>query len=338
MGLGGALEVLIKLLIGLMIILIGAEFFTNAIEWLGCRLGLSEGAVGSVLAAVGTALPESMIPVVAILFTKDQEAAHIGIGAILGAPFMLGTLALFITGLSARCFIWRGPGVRALNVDTTIIARDLGCFILMYSLALGASFTQQELLHQLTAATLVLGYIYYVFVTINSGKKIAHDSLKSLYCCYWRQPGLKIILFQVVISLGLIVWGARFFVAGIGVLADIIAIPPLIIALIIAPIATELPEKFNSIIWIAQKKDTLAMGNITGAMVFQSSIIPAFGLWFTPWQLNSVALLSGSLVICSALLVIGTLHYSKRLYSWLLISCGAFYAIFMGFVVWGIFG
>ncbi len=42
--------------------------------------------------------------------------------------------------------------------------------------------------------------------------------------------------------------------------------------LLVAPIATELPEKFNAVIWIRQGKDTLAMGNITGAMVFQASI------------------------------------------------------------------
>ena len=51
-----------------------------------------------------------------------------------------------------------------------------------------------------------------------------------------------------------------------------------VLALVLAPLATELPEKFNSLIWVRQNKDTLAMGNITGAMVFQSCIPTAIGI------------------------------------------------------------
>ena len=54
-----------------------------------------------------------------------------------------------------------------------------------------------------------------------------------------------------------------------------LGVDELLLALVVAPIATELPEKFNSIIWVRQNKDTLSMGNITGAMVFQSTI-PTF--------------------------------------------------------------
>ena len=79
----GEIEPLLTLLefgFALAAILVAASLFTNAVEILGARLGLQQGAVGSVLAAVGTALPETMIPVVAILEsvftgTKPAEAA-----------------------------------------------------------------------------------------------------------------------------------------------------------------------------------------------------------------------------------------------------------------------
>src|SRR3954454_9607576 len=94
---------ILELVIALAVILIAAELFTNGIEWFGHKLNLAEGVVGSVLAAVGTALPETMIPLVAILFSANAaspDAAHaIGVGAILGAPFMLSTLAMFVTGV-----------------------------------------------------------------------------------------------------------------------------------------------------------------------------------------------------------------------------------------------
>ncbi len=79
-------------------IVLACVLFTNAIEHLGEKLNLSEGAVGSVLAAVGTALPETILPLVAIVGayvtgSNIEAGQEIGIGAILGAPFMLGTLA-----------------------------------------------------------------------------------------------------------------------------------------------------------------------------------------------------------------------------------------------------
>lgn len=97
---------LLELVLSLVAILAAAALFTNAIEMLGERLNLGAGAVGSVLAAVGTALPETMIPVVAILgalfLGRDPASAgEIGVGAILGAPFLLATLAMFIAGVAA---------------------------------------------------------------------------------------------------------------------------------------------------------------------------------------------------------------------------------------------
>ena len=67
----------------------------------------------------------------------------------------------------------------------------------------------------------------------------------------------------------------------IEVLSTTLGAAPLIVSLLITPIATELPEKFNSILWIRHRKDTLALGNITGAMVFQSTFPVSIGLIFT---------------------------------------------------------
>src|SRR3954463_13814883 len=108
------------------VILMGAELFTNGIEWFGRKLQLAEGAVGSVLAAVGTALPETMIPIIAILSGSGSQASHgIGVGAILGAPFMLATLAMFVTG-AAVLVVARGRGTRdRMLVDTRVLAHDM---------------------------------------------------------------------------------------------------------------------------------------------------------------------------------------------------------------------
>jgi cation:H+ antiporter len=76
-----------------------------------------------------------------------------------------------------------------------------------------------------------------------------------------------------------------------------VGLPAGLIALVLAPLATELPEKFNSVIWLRGNKDTLALGNITGAMVFQSSIPVALGLAFTSWSFDPLNTLAAALAL-----------------------------------------
>ena len=122
------------------IILAGAELFTNGIEWFGRKLGLAEGAVGSVLAAVGTALPETMIPIIAILFSTGEHSEEIGVGAILGAPFMLATLAMFVTGVAVMIQARKRPQGDVMPVNTEgPRRRTCGSFVITYGLAIAAA-------------------------------------------------------------------------------------------------------------------------------------------------------------------------------------------------------
>src|SRR5512141_2001226 len=130
---------LVILAAAFLIILAGAELFTNGVEWFGRKLGLAEGAVGSVLAAVGTALPETTIPIVAILFSSGAHTSEVGLGAILGAPFMLATLAMFVTGSAV---VWQARHRAAgdeMPVDGAVVRADLLSFFAMYGLAIAAA-------------------------------------------------------------------------------------------------------------------------------------------------------------------------------------------------------
>src|SRR5436305_8906600 len=143
--------------IALVVIRASAELFTNGIEWVGESLGLSEGAVGSVLAAVGTALPETLLPLVAIA-TGHEAGEHIGTGAILGAPFMLSTLAMFIVGLSVLIFARGGRRPTDIRGDRRVILQDLGYFLVMYSLAVVAGLFHHRWFKIALAVLLFLGY------------------------------------------------------------------------------------------------------------------------------------------------------------------------------------
>jgi cation:H+ antiporter len=281
------LDVLI-LLVSLLVILFGAELFTNGIEWLGRRLGLGEGAIGSVLAAVGTALPETLIPIIAIAFESAEGSHKVGVGAILGAPFMLSTLAMFVTGLGVLAFRARRATGSTLAVDTDVLVHDLRYFFVGYSLAVGAAFLPPDLgvLRLIVAVILVGLYARYVKGHLDAdaaehAEDLAPLRMRRLDPAHEAdplEPRLRVISMQVIASVLLIIVGAVFFIDAVNDVAHQLGVSEVLLALVIAPIATELPEKFNSIIWVRQNKDTLALGNITGAMVFQSAIPTVVGL------------------------------------------------------------
>ncbi len=280
---------LIVLFIALVVILIGAELFTNGIEWFGRSLNLAEGAVGSVLAAVGTALPETLIPIIAIVFATGASSDEIGVGAILGAPFMLSTLAMFVTGVAILAFRRRRATGGELRIDAGVLAHDMRYFAIAYGLAIGSAFLPQEpaWIRWIAAAGLIGIYAWYVRGHLRADAPEEEEELAPLR---FRRvdvrahrndpaiPRLRAINLQVLVALGFIIVGAVFFVDAVEHLASSIGVSEVLLALVIAPVATELPEKFNSIIWVRQNKDTLAMGNITGAMVFQSCIPTVVGL------------------------------------------------------------
>lgn len=307
--------------------------FTNAIEWLGKRLNLSEGAVGSVLAAIGTTLPETSIPIVAIFFGATREEAEVGLGAILGAPFMLSTLVIPILALLLLIYARlgkRGPAFRVKYKDLTL---DLSCFALAYTVAMSCAFVPSRTLHIMAAIGLMSLYAYYVKLKFSDVDEQGEPSeLDPLY--FGRKsatPSYGMIGLQAIAGLGGLAVGAQLFVTAAESTAHLLGISPLILALLIAPLATELPEMSNSFLWLYQKKDRLAVGNVTGAMVFQGTVPVSVGLFGTEWALAPSALLTMVLAVIAAGSLLLQAAWAGQWRPWLL-SAGA--VLYIGYALY----
>ncbi len=279
-----------ELFLMLIVILVAAEVFTNALEHLGEKLKISEGVTGSLFAAVGTALPETLVPLLAIFAgtTSTHVNEEIGVGAILGAPLMLSTLSLFLMSMAVlKKRGWQGH----LRPEHTGLVRDLNFFLAAFSLSAIALFVPHEtpLFRALLAFGMVMIYFFYILLTLRASAKLVNEGHgteaegKMMLCKLGLPENMAVILFQMLLGLALLVAGAKGFIHGVEAASQIIGISPLLLSLLIIPIATELPEKVNSILWIRRHKDTLAFGNITGAMVFQGTLLPAIGIMLTPW-------------------------------------------------------
>ncbi|MFP5344225.1 MAG: sodium:calcium antiporter [Gammaproteobacteria bacterium] len=327
--------VFITLILMLLLILVAAEIFCNALEHLGERLKISEGVVGSLFAAVGTALPETMVPILAIFAgTENTELNHeIGVGAILGAPLMLSTLTLFL--LLAATVKKRGLNGH-FTPERTGLTRDLNFFLLAFTLAAVALFVPHELngVRVAIGFGLVLTYFVYILLTLRASAQLVQDGHATeahgvmLLCRLGLSENYPVILAQLGIGLALLVLGAKGFIHGIEEAAPLIGISALLLSLLIIPIATELPEKVNSILWIRRHKDTLAFGNITGAMVFQGTLLPAIGIMLTPWGPRLDVVL-GVLVTLAAALWIRLMLRRGQLRVWHVAVNGALYVTYI---------
>jgi cation:H+ antiporter len=341
---------LLLLVISFFIILAGAELFTNGIEWFGHKLGLAEGAVGSVLAAVGTALPETTIPIVAIIFGSGAQSDEVGVGAILGAPFMLATLAMFVTGAAVLWQARSRPDGDVMVIDAAVLRADVGTFAITYVLAIGAAIllpVEPTWPKLIVAALLLLSYARYVKQHFEADPSVDLVDLAPLRFGRLDRvaavdptsaPRLRVVTFQVLVALGLIVLGAVAFVDAVDHVAKAIGVSEVLLALVIAPIATELPEKFNSVIWVRQGKDTLAMGNITGAMVFQSAIPTSVALIFAPatWVAapgSYIAFASAGIAFLSTAAIFLPMIRRGRLRGRGLLIGGLFYVVYLAIVV-----
>jgi cation:H+ antiporter len=332
---------LILLALSFGIILLGSEFFTNGVEWAGERFGLAEAAVGSLLAAVGTALPETFIPAIALFMSRGHPGPHsaVGVGAIVGAPLMLSTVALLVMGVATLVF--RGRRKRAgLKVAREDGRRDLGFFLPVFVavILLGGLVDLGPMLRRMCAVLLLFVYVFYAWTMLQIGRSAEAEVEHGLY--FERllggraeAPRLWVTVAQVIAGTAAILFGAREFVDQIVLFSAHAGISPGVLSLILSPLATELPEKYNSVVWIRQRKDHLALGNITGAMVFQSCIPVALGLAYTPWHLGAPELLAGGVTIVSSALLYASLRDSELKTPTLMLG-GVAYAVFLAGLAW----
>jgi cation:H+ antiporter len=329
----------VLLLASFAIILAGALLFTNAVEWIGHRLKLGEGAVGSLLAAVGTAMPETLIAIVAIVGSAEG-GDQVAIGSIVGAPFLLATLAMGLVGLFAYLYRERRSQGLKLKAHRPTLERDLLFFLAFFTLSLALAWGAPAALRIPVGIVLLLAYPLYIRRTLRGAGPVQDEETLGPLLFERRperreDPGLALCVLQLLVGLGAMVGGAHLFVEELLSIAKSLGVEPVVLALILAPLATELPEKVNSFFWVRDGKDALALGNITGAMVFQSTIPVGIGLLFTDWALSGNAAISMVLGLTGGLLAYEVLHRRGRFGLPAVLGWFGLYSVFILVVVLG---
>jgi cation:H+ antiporter len=276
------------------------EYFVNGVEWVGSKTGVSQNAVGTVLAAFGTALPESVVTFVAVVFGHDAAARNIGVGAALGGPLVLATIAYPIVGIMLLLTRYQ-PTRQPIDVNWQRLSRDQGWFLLIFicKIMLGfLAFSRKPWLGWL----FLLAYAAYTWTEVRHAGDGAMGELEPLkFQRRQADPSFALALLQTVVALAVIFAASHVFVDQLTVVGPWLGIPSTVVALLLSPIATELPETLNAIIWIRQGKHRLALANISGAMMIQATVPTALGLFFTPWSFDHALSLAAAVTAFAVL-------------------------------------
>ncbi|MCC5467534.1 sodium:calcium antiporter [Pelosinus baikalensis] len=321
------LNLYVTLLVAIIVIYYSCELFVNAIEWFGRKFNVAQCAVGTILAAFGTALPESVVTLMAVAFNSSAEQKDIGIGAALGGPLVLGTISYAVVGL---CIIFfrkkRDLGVE-IDIDSKKLSRDQLWFvsIFIFKVLMGLFIFS---LKPLAGILFLSAYAFYFYKEMGAECVISEEVMEPLtFQPKKKDPTVFWVLSQTFISLMLIFISSHLFVKNLEALSVSWNMSPLILSLLISPIATELPEILNAVIWVRQGKETLALGNISGAMMIQATIPTALGLFFTPWLFDFHLIWAGCMTLLSIFYLLLTLKQDK-LSPQRLVYAGGFYLLF----------
>lgn len=319
---------IILLLASAVVIYFSCEFFVNGIEWVGHKFNVTKNATGSILAAFGTALPESVVTFVAVVFGHSPAEKDIGVGAAIGGPLVLATIAYAVVGWTFiftsktwdRKFLSKATELRLGHdqlwfMSIFVFKLGLGLVAFMFKPWLGLVF--------------LLAYAAYVRQEMKGTDDPEHlDFLEPLKIRpHDNNPSQGWVLLQTGLALVVIFLSSHLFVHQLGVLSPWLGLPTQIVALLLSPIATELPEIMNAIIWVRQGKQILALANISGAMMIQATIPSALGILFTPWIFGR-ALIWGALLTMLSILGLYLLLRKSALTVHRLSYFGLFYVVF----------
>lgn len=248
------------------------EFFVNGVEWLGHRLNLSATATGTVLAAFGTALPESAVTFTAVVMGTTPAQKDIGVGAALGGPLVLATIAYAVVGFTLLANRRTQTGQARqyeVAVDQRRLSRDQAWFMTIFvvKVALGlVVFAVKPWLGVMFLAT----YAIYVWRELRGGQSDGEEDFEPLMIRPKdASPTMFWVALQTIAALVVVAGASHVFVIQLESLGIAFGMAPHMVALLLSPVATELPETMNALIWVRQGKERLALANISGAMMIQ---------------------------------------------------------------------
>ncbi len=285
------MDVLLLLAASLVAVFFSSLMFVNAIEYAGSRLNWSHGFTGAIVAPLFTSIPELALFIIAVFIHGGTSGHLIGLGMIFGEPFMTSSLSYFLVFASiVAAFKFTGKKTRNLEVDKSL-SIPFVFVLLLFPFALLPGIIHSLYLQYLMGSVFIFFYLFYVRTMTGRRSSAMEEPAETPYFMHlhdhWSMAAL-----QLLTSAILLYYGATLMVQAITLISGIHRVSPLVVAILVIPVATAIPETLSAMIWAYRGRNSLAIGSIVGEKVLYATFYPGLAMFFIPWTLDTQVYLS----------------------------------------------
>lgn len=286
------------LIVGLALVVLGADFLVDGASSIAKRFGVSDFVIGLTIVGMGTSAPELVVSFIGAL----QGNGDIAIGNVVGSNIfnvfmILGATALIlpmdITPMNRKKDI-------PLNIAITLIFIALGMSRTLFGIG-------DDVLGRLDGAILLVLFAAYIYMcfrfdTANQTESIENEKV--------IKPALAAVL--IVAGLAGLVFGGRMFVNSATSIAKMLNVSDKLIAITILAGGTSVPELVTCIVAAFKKKGQLALGNILGSNVFNILLILGGSALIHPLSMAGMSYVDLGALLLSSLVIWASIHTNKK--------------------------
>lgn len=306
---------IVYVLVGIILLIIGADSLVRGSSGLALRLGVSGLVVGLTVVAFGTSTPELVVSLSATL--KGNE--EIALGNVVGSN--IANIAL-ILGLSAL--------ISPIRTSALLIRRDIPVMIAI-SIVLSL-FMINGYLGRLEGLFLLTALIGYLIVAVSQSKaerdKEVREQFKQAVPVRPQNPVWLLIL--IIVGLGLLVLGANLFVQGAVGIARWFSVSDAIIGLTLVAVGTSLPELATSVVASIRQNNDIAVGNVVGSNFLNILCILGLTVTISPSTVQGITVIDMGVLLLTTLLLLPMVRSRFVLNRW---EGGLLLIIYIGYMV-----
>ena len=285
------LDVLL-LLLGLGLIVAGAEALVDGSSSIARRFGVSEFVIGLTIVGMGTSAPEMVVSFIG----AAQGNADVAVGNVIGSNIFNTLLILGVTAMILPIPITKAN--RRIDIPVNIAVA-----VLLVSLGLAGD----RILSRLDGIILLVLFAgYMAFQFINARKETVEEPTDS------KPRNVFVSILFILGGLAALIFGGRLFVNSATELAYYIGVSDKFIAITVLAGGTSLPELATCVVAAAKKKGQLALGNIIGSNLFNILLILGGSAVITPLSFEHIDPFDIGILIASTLMLLLSIFTGKN--------------------------
>lgn len=310
---------ILLLLIGLGLVVLGADWLVEGASGVARRFGMSEFVIGLIIAGFGSSSPELVVSLTGALAGN----ADIAVGNVIGSNIFNTLLVLGLTTLLRPVAMSDGNRRRDVPqmLAVTVLLLGLGMSHRLFGLGNADTLMRWE-------GLLMLGlFVGYLVLCLRRNTATPADGAMG------KQRKLLVSCAMAVAGLASLIFGGDMFVDAATAIAKQLGVSDKFIAITILAGGTSLPELATSLMAVAKRRDQLALGNVIGSNVFNILLILGSSALITPLSFGSVTLVDAAVLLLSAVLLLVWTHtgHSDRVDRW---EGTVMIAAFVGYYIW----